>query len=259
MDSRLIRRLDMHFRTTMLAVLGAVAFVPSAFAQTTPAAQAPVRTVIAQAKLPSVVDKPMNFRVVRVELKAGQKETLSSVPSIVYQVSGSAEVSIDGQTTPVAADTALYIPAGGAASLTAKGGASTSMVFQLSAAGTKAAESGAGSAKELYSTRAPLPGLKAGSYDINLTRVTFPAKMPANAPHHRTGGAVYYIVSGKGADTVGGKTYDRGPGVFIYEPAGLVHQWGNPGAEPLTFLAFNINPEGVPAVAQETPAGQQRQ
>ena len=44
------------------------------------------------------------------------------------------------------------------------------------------------------------------------------------------------------------------PGSLIYEPFGLVHQWGNPGNEPLTFLAFNINPEGVPAVVPETPA-----
>ena len=50
------------------------------------------------------------------------------------------------------------------------------------------------------------------------------------------------------------KMADRRPGSLIYEPFGLVHQWGNPGNEPLTFLAFNINPEGVPAVVPETPA-----
>ena len=44
------------------------------------------------------------------------------------------------------------------------------------------------------------------------------------------------------------KMADRRPGSLIYEPFGLVHQWGNPGSEPLTFLAFNINPEGVPAI-----------
>jgi hypothetical protein len=38
------------------------------------------------------------------------------------------------------------------------------------------------------------------------------------------------------------------------EPFGLVHQWGNPGDEPLTFLAFNINPDGVAAVVFETAA-----
>jgi hypothetical protein len=40
---------------------------------------------------------------------------------------------------------------------------------------------------------------------------------------------------------------------LIYEPSSVVHQWGNPGAEPLTFIAFNINPEGTPAVVLETP------
>ena len=76
--------------------------------------------------------------------------------------------------------------------------------------------------------------------------------MPSNPPHHRSGAALYYIVSGIGANTVVGKMADRGPGSLIYEPFGLVHQWGNPGNEPLTFLAININPEGVPAVVPET-------
>ena len=41
---------------------------------------------------------------------------------------------------------------------------------------------------------------------------------------------------------------------MIYEPFNLVHQWGNPGNEPFTFLAFNINPEGVAAVLPGAPA-----
>jgi mannose-6-phosphate isomerase-like protein (cupin superfamily) len=106
---------------------------------------------------------------------------------------------------------------------------------------------------DLYRTAAPLPELKPESYELNLTRVTFPPGMPSNPPHHRSGAALYYIVSGIGANTVDGKTADRGPGSLIYEPFGLVHQWGNPGSEPLTFLAFNINLEGVPAVVPETP------
>jgi hypothetical protein len=40
---------------------------------------------------------------------------------------------------------------------------------------------------------------------------------------------------------------------LIYEPFGLVHQWGNPSDTPFTFLAFNINPEGVAAVIPGTP------
>jgi len=44
---------------------------------------------------------------------------------------------------------------------------------------------------------------------------------------------------------------------LIYEPFGLVHQWGNPGAVPLTFLAFNLNPEGVAAVLPGAPTKSQ--
>ena len=116
------------------------------------------------------------------------------------------------------------------------------------------AEAASAAVKEIYRTAAPIPDLKPGSYDLNLTRVTFPARMPSNAPHHRSGAALYYIVSGTGANTVEGKTEQRGPGSLIYEPFGLVHQWGNPGDEPLTFLAFNINPDGVPAVVAGAPA-----
>jgi quercetin dioxygenase-like cupin family protein len=243
----------MHFRTTAFVVLAASAYGAFAFAQPQPAAPAAARTVIAQAKLPSVVDKPMNFRVVNVALKSGEMEKLSSVTSVVYQVSGSAEVFVGGQTTMISAGTGVYVPAGTPASLTAKGGESASMVFQLAAAGNETAESGPATVKEMYRTAEPLPGLKPGTYDLNLTRVTFPAGMPSNAPHHRTGGALYYVMAGNGANTIAGTTYQRGPGVFIYEPAGLVHQWGNPGAEPLTFVTLNINQEGVAAVAPEAP------
>jgi mannose-6-phosphate isomerase-like protein (cupin superfamily) len=71
---------------------------------------------------------------------------------------------------------------------------------------------------------APIPDLKPGGYDLNLTRVTFPAQMPSNPPHHRSGAALYYIISGTGANTVAGKTEAKAPGALIYEPFGLVHQ-----------------------------------
>ena len=112
--------------------------------------------------------------------------------------------------------------------------------------------------KELYSTAQPIAGLKPGRHDLNMTRVTFPPQMPSNAPHHRTGAALYYVISGAGANTVEGKTEMREAGTFIYEPGGLVHQWGNPGTTPLTFLTFNINQEGVPPVASDaSPARSQ--
>ena len=56
------------------------------------------------------------------------------------------------------------------------------------------------------------------------------------------------------ARAVDGKTEASAPGSLIYEPFGLAHQWGNPGDAPLTFLAFNINPEGIAAVLPGAPA-----
>src|SRR5258708_36558001 len=98
--------------------------------------------------------------------------------------------------------------------------------------------------KELYRTAAPISDLKPGSYDLNLTRVTFPAQMPSNPPHHRSGAALYYIVSGTGANTVNGKTDAKEPGSLSYDPFFFVHQQPEPSSTPFMFLPFTINPEG---------------
>jgi quercetin dioxygenase-like cupin family protein len=145
----------------------------------------------------------------------------------------------------------LFISTGNVATLKAgDGGLSTLLHFLLASTTEldKFVVTPPAVVQELYRTAAPLPALKLGGYDLNLTRVTFPAQMPSNPPHHRSGAALYYVVSGTGANTVEAKVEAKAPGSFIYEPFGLVHQWGNPGASPFTFLAFNINPEGVPAV-----------
>jgi mannose-6-phosphate isomerase-like protein (cupin superfamily) len=154
----------------------------------------------------------------------------------------------------------LFIASGSAATLKAAGGAASTFLHFLLAPTAdldKPLEAPPAVVQELYRTAAPLPALKPGRYDLNLTRVTFPAQMPSNAPHHRSGAALYYIISGTGANTVEGKLETRPPGSLIYEPFGLVHQWGNPGDVPLTFLAFNINPEGVAAVLPGAPAKSQ--
>jgi mannose-6-phosphate isomerase-like protein (cupin superfamily) len=154
----------------------------------------------------------------------------------------------------------LFIAGGKTAALTAgSGGPSTFLHFFLTPAADldRPAETPPAAVKELYRTAAPIPDLKPGGYDLNLSRVIFPPQMPSNPPHHRSGAALYFIISGTGANTVDGKTETRGPGSLIYEPYALVHQWGNPGDEPLTFLAFNINPEGVAAVLPGAPAKNQ--
>jgi len=98
-----------------------------------------------------------------------------------------------------------------------------------------------------------LPELNRGAMKLNLRGVTFPPGMPSEPAAPSLGAALYYIVSGIGANTV--RRQDRGPraGSLIYSPSVLCTSGATPASEPLTFLAFNINPEGVPAVVLETP------
>jgi quercetin dioxygenase-like cupin family protein len=250
----------MQFRTTGLLLAGAMALPVAATAQTTPAPPAIARTVIAATKLPTVTDMPVHFKAVSITLRPDERSSVSAANGILYQMSGSTEVALDGEAKTLNAGDGLFIAGGKTATLTAgRGGPSTFLHFFLASAADldRPAETAPAAVRELYRTASPIPDLKPGGYDLNLTRVTFPAQMPSNPPHHRSGAALYFIISGTGANTVDGKTEARGPGSLIYEPYALVHQWGNPGSEPLIFLAFNINPEGVAAVLPGAPAKNQ--
>ncbi len=247
----------MQFRTTAMLMLGAMALSAAATAQPAPAPPAITRTTVAATKLPTVTDAPLHFRAVSVTLPAGETSSVSLANGILYQISGSTEVALETGTKIVNAGEGLFIPGGKPAKLKAgSGGPSAFLHFFLVQAADldRPVETEPATVKELYRTTASIPDLKPGGYDLNLTRVTFPAQMPSNPPHHRSGAALYFIISGTGANTVNGTTAARGPGTLIYEPYGLVHQWGNPENEPLTFLAFNINPDGVAAVVPGTPA-----
>jgi quercetin dioxygenase-like cupin family protein len=252
----LTRDVTVRIMTMGITLFAATALALAASAQTTPTAPAITRIIVAATKLPSVVETPLYFKAVRVTLQPGGKSSLSVANGILYQLSGSTEISLGGENKVLSAGEALFVAAGKTASLTAGSGSPSILLYFLLAPAAELGRPTAASAvvSELYRTVAPIPDLKPGGYDLNLTRVTFPAGMPSNPPHHRSGAALYYIVSGTGANTVDGSTKTRGPDSLIYEPFGLVHQWGNPGGEPLTFLAFNINPEGVAAVLPDAPA-----
>src|ERR1700688_1708745 len=250
----------MQFRTTGLLLLGAMALPAAGAAQTNPAPPVITRTVVAATKLPTVTDVPLYFKAVSVILQPDEKSGVSADSGILYQMSGSAQVALDGEVKMLNAGEGLFIAGGKTAALTAgSGGPSTFLHFFLAPAVDlgRPAETAPAAVRELYRTANPIPDLKPGGYDLNLTRVTFPAQMPSTPPHHRSGAALYFIISGTGATSVDGTTETRGPGSLIYEPYALVHQWGNLGDEPLIFLAFNINPEGVAAVLPGAPAKNQ--
>ena len=241
----------MQFRITGLLLLGAMALPTSGAAQNTPAPLAITRTLVATTKLPTVTDVPLHFKAMSITLQSEENSGVSAANGILYQMSGSTEVTLDGDAKMLSAGEGLFIAGGKTAALRAgAGGPATFLLFLLvpTADLGRPVETAPATVRELYRTATPIPDLESGGYDLNLTRVIFPAQMPSNLPHHRSGAALYYIISGTGANTVDGKTEARGPGSLIYEPYALVHQWGNPGNEPLVFLAFNINPEGVAAV-----------
>jgi quercetin dioxygenase-like cupin family protein len=210
----------MQFRTTGLLLLGAMALPASGTAQTTPAPPAITRTVVAATKLPTVTDVPLHFKAVSITLQPKEKSGISAADGILYQMSGSTEVVLDGEAKMLNAGEALFIAGGKTVALTASsGGPSTFLHFFLAPVVNlgQPAETAPAVVRELYRTANPIPDLKPGGYDLNLTRVTFPAQMPSNPPHHRSGAALYYIISGTGVNTVDGKTEARGSGSLIYE------------------------------------------
>ena len=246
----------MRFTTAASLLVCAVALTAPAAGQNPPAPAATVRTVVASTKLPMLGDAPVYFKAVSVTIPPGKSSSVSATNGIVYQLAGSTEVSIGGEVKILSPGEGLFISTGNVATLkVGDGGPSTLLHFLLASTTEldKVVATPPAVVQELYRTAAPLPALKAGGYVLNLTRVTFPAQMLSNPPHHRSGAALYYVVSGTGANTIEGKVEAKAPGSLIYEPFGLVHQWGNPGTSPFTFLAFNISPEGVPAVLPGAP------
>jgi quercetin dioxygenase-like cupin family protein len=257
LQTRKHREAIMLIGKVVTMLIGAMALSTSVAAQPAPPPAAITRTAIVTTKLPAVIEAPLYFRAVSVTLPPSEKSSVSAVNGILYQVSGSTELAIDDQTTALKSGDGVFIAAGKKVTLTAGSGVpSTFLHFILAPAIDldRPAVTTPAVVKELYRTSAPIPGLKPGNYDLNLTRITFPPQMPSNPPHHRSGAALYYIVSGIGSNTAAGKTEAKGPDSLIYEPFDLVHQWGNPASEPFTFLAFNINPEGVAAVLPGAPS-----
>ncbi len=220
-----------------------------ALAQTQPANT--VRTLLAAGHLASVVDTPLHFRLFAVRLPVMEHVSDSGPNSMLYVLSGTLTVALDGSAQTVSGGAGVFIPAGHTAVVGATG---TEPAHFLQFVLTPAAEAqapplgGPASAQELYRTPKPLPGLRAGPYEFSLTRVTLPAQMPTNPSHYRSGAALYYVIAGAGAFTADGNTESRAAGMPHFEPYGWVHQWANPGDTPLVLLQANISQEGVPAV-----------
>src|SRR6202023_2638639 len=157
----------MQFRTTGLLLLGAIALPASGTAQTSPAAPAITRTVIAATKLPTVTDVPVHFKAVSITLAPNEKSSVSAANGILYQMSGSTEVTLDGGAKMLNAGEALFIAGENTAALTAgNGGPSTFLPFFLAPAVDlgRPVETAPAVVTELYRTADPIPDLKPGGY-----------------------------------------------------------------------------------------------
>src|ERR1700692_968740 len=102
----------MQFRTIGLLLLGAMALPASGTAQTTPTPPAITRTVVAATKLPTVTDVPRRCKALRVTLQPDAKSRVSAASGILYQMSGSTEVSLGGETKMLNAGKGRFIPGG---------------------------------------------------------------------------------------------------------------------------------------------------
>ena len=239
---------------------GLLASVVSAQVPAAPGTAGPstVRAVLASTRLSSVADAARYFKLVRVHLPAAQAVTYKGPVGFVLVLDGALEVTSGAdQGTLVKGDGALVAEGKSTILKSASGKPAEFLHFVLSTAGELNApmESAPALVKELYRTASPIPGLKPGPYEFTLVRVAFPPRFPLNPPHQRSGAALYYIFSGTGMFTADGKTEPRPAGVAHYEPYDLVHQWANPGDEPLVIIQASINQEGVPAVMFVQPAG----
>jgi hypothetical protein len=98
----------MQFRTPDYCC-SARAFPAPGTAQTTPAPPAIARTVVAATKLPTVTDVPLHFKAVSVTLEPDEKSSVSAANGILYQMSGSTEVVLDGEAKRLNAGEGLFI------------------------------------------------------------------------------------------------------------------------------------------------------
>src|SRR5258708_28286269 len=122
----------MQFRTPGLVLLGAIALPASGTAQSTPAPPAITRTVIAATKLPTVTDVPLYFKAVSITLQPDERSSVLAANGILYQMSGSTEVALDGEAKMLNAGDGLFIAGGKTAALTpGPRGASTSSLLSL--------------------------------------------------------------------------------------------------------------------------------
>jgi hypothetical protein len=102
----------MRFTGTGVMLLVAGVFAGSAAAQPAQAPAPVTRTIVAATKLQSVVETPLYFRALQLSLPPREASTLSAANGILYQLSGSTEISLDNETKTLHAGEGMVLAAG---------------------------------------------------------------------------------------------------------------------------------------------------
>lgn len=213
------------------------------------------RVQLASATIPPGRDKPHVFKLLRVALPPGKAMSYAGAERLVFQISGSQTVTVEGQTTTLKPDQGMRIETGIPAEFTAQGEEpSLSLHYLLvpEAQADRTIEVEGAEVAEIYRTPEPVTRVAEQAQVLTLTHLTVPASTPPNAPHFRTGAALYYVLSGTGQFTSKGATEPKQEGSVVYEPSGMVHQWGNQADQPLVLVVANVTPEGKPVIEFET-------
>ncbi|GAC1543217.1 MAG: hypothetical protein NVS2B7_16850 [Herpetosiphon sp.] len=186
------------------------------------------RVFLARTTLPSVVDEPLYFKLLKVTLPSVGSVTLNTNNSLLYQLSGSQNLQVAGQTSVLVAGKATYLAPGVGHTHTAVGGGPSSfLLYQLLPARDldTALPAAAATITEVARGTQPIPALHAGAYKFDLQLVTFPAHMAPNPPHYRTGGAMYYVLNGTGIFVAQGHApVTKRAGDTNFEYYGITHQ-----------------------------------
>lgn len=209
-------------------------------------------TALASAVLPTVVDQSIQFGLLEVTVAAGESARYAVPEGMLFQVAGSQIVAWDGGSVTLDAGDGAHLGAGFEATFSAGPDADAVFLHFLLLLGREAdlpVVTGATRVVEVYRSEIPLPGLEVGAYAFDLTLLEFGPRYPVNDPHYRTGGALYYVVSGAGVFTAEGVAQRMPAGSAILEPFALVHRWANPYDEVVIVVLANISPKGEPAVA----------
>src|SRR5258708_39899650 len=101
----------MRFTTTGILFTAMVVAV-SAAAQTPPPPTTTVRKAVAAAKLPTVTNAPLYFKVQSITLSPNEKNSVSGTNSVLYQLPGPTDVPGVGETNTLSAGGELFIASG---------------------------------------------------------------------------------------------------------------------------------------------------